>query len=141
MKRIKAEYPFNKYWLYVVWHRKENRNQANLVLIENTKERTTMSYARYLMSVKLGRFLTTNEQVDHIDNDKTNDTIENLQILTPLENKKKQEDFKETINPRKVTLECSFCGKHFQCLSKNYRFKLKQGRTKFFCSKACGYNS
>lgn len=58
-------------------------------LFNSKKERTTISYARYLMSVKLNRFLDRNEEVDHIDNDKTNDSIENLQILSSKENKEK----------------------------------------------------
>ena len=41
---------------------------------------------RYLLAVKLGRYLTDEEQVDHIDDDKTNDNIDNLQILTVKEN-------------------------------------------------------
>ena len=44
------------------------------------------------MCVKLGRYLQPGEEVDHIDNDKTNDSIDNLQILTGEENIRKYRD-------------------------------------------------
>jgi hypothetical protein len=49
----------------------------------------SMSYARYLMCVAEGRRLGENEHVDHIDNDRKNDRLDNLQILTPSENIRK----------------------------------------------------
>lgn len=58
-------------------------------LIYKNGNRTSMSYARYLMCCKLKRFLGSDEHVDHIDNDKLNDVIDNLQILTLLENNRK----------------------------------------------------
>lgn len=82
-----AEHPFDGYTLYVLYHKREGRNMAQLVSKEH---RTTMSYARYLYSVKEGRMLSKLEQVDHIDNDKTNDAVENLRILTARENSIKQ---------------------------------------------------
>lgn len=51
-------------------------------LVNSASNRTTTSYARYLISVVNGRYLTEDEEVDHIDNDCTNDEISNLQILT-----------------------------------------------------------
>lgn len=45
--------------------------------------------ARFNMEINLGRELKYEEQVDHIDEDKTNDNIENLQILPALENSRK----------------------------------------------------
>ena len=63
-----------------------------VIFIQNGKAVHGTPYARYLMAVKLKRFLNKNEQVDHIDNDKTNDTIENLQILTQKENINKYQE-------------------------------------------------
>lgn len=64
----------------------ENRRIAVLYTPEH---RTTMSWARYLMCKKENRFLTSEEEVDHINDDKLDDRIENLQILPSKENKKK----------------------------------------------------
>lgn len=50
---------------------------------------TTMLYSRWLMQQHLGRELGPLEHVDHKDEDKTNDSLSNLQILTPAENSRK----------------------------------------------------
>ena len=49
-----------------------------------------MHLARALMCAKLSRRLGEHECVDHIDNNKTNDNINNLQIVTRSFNTKKQ---------------------------------------------------
>lgn len=115
--------------MYVIFHKKEGRWQANLVNF-NTGHRTTLSYARYLMSVHLGRLLTKEEQVDHINNDKSDDSFENLQILTPKENRKKRdliikEAYREFI--------CPICNKNFKLT------KRQSHRKNPCCSKVCGY--
>lgn len=61
-----------------------------LVLVTNSGEKKCTSYARYLMAVKLGRYMTEDETVDHVDNDKTNDIIENLQVLSLGDNIRKR---------------------------------------------------
>lgn len=48
--------------------------------------RTSMSYARWQMTQHLGRKLSPNEHVDHVNEDALDDRIENYQILTPSEN-------------------------------------------------------
>ena len=85
--KITTEYPYDEYDGYTVVN-KENRKHICLVHKES-KRRTTVSYARYLMAVHLKRLLESNEQVDHIDEDKTNDVIGNLQILSASDNIKK----------------------------------------------------
>ena len=61
------------------------------------------------MSVTLKRYLTNQEHVDHIDNDKTNDSISNLQILTPKENNQKSFLKGETL----LDFICPICKKEF----------------------------
>lgn len=134
MKKVQAEYPYDNYYLYVVHHKKENRNYVVLIPIHPNEglHRTTLSYARYLMSIKLKRFLSSDEQVDHIDNDKTNDSIENLQILTRREN-----NIKECLRHNKKVLiyKCPCCGKTFyrkyssRNVYKNYK--------SICCSRSC----
>lgn len=51
--------------------------------LDKNKKKIFISYSRYLMCVKEGRILSKNEEVDHIDNNKTNDDPSNLQIITP----------------------------------------------------------
>ena len=86
--KFDLEYPYNTKWKtgYIVING-ENRKHVCLVGDDN---RSSTSLARYMVSVNLGRFLTEHEHVDHIDNDKTNDIIPNLQILTPTANRAKE---------------------------------------------------
>ena len=86
--KIPIEPPFEGLWkhAYLV----KNKEDRNMVCLVNDRiDRTTMALARYKMAVELGRLLTEQEQVDHIDNDKTNDAIENLQLLSPEDNRQK----------------------------------------------------
>ena len=83
--KIQLEYPFNDYAGYLVIN-PEGRKNICLIPLDKTKKRTTISYARYLVSVNEKRILSKKEQVDHIDGNKTNDVISNLQILSAKEN-------------------------------------------------------
>ena len=71
---IKLEYPYSEIWKkgYIVVNPEGRRT---LILFNSSDDRTSTQYARYLLAVKLGRFLNDDEQVDHKDNDKTNDNI------------------------------------------------------------------
>lgn len=97
---------------YVVHHKKENRNY---VVLRNskTKKMNSMQYAKYLLSIKLGRVLTREETVDHIDNDKTNDSPDNLQVLSRADNVRKCTALrKSTRIPRHGTLTEAT---HYKC--------------------------
>jgi hypothetical protein len=86
--KIKLKYPYKKKWKkgYVVTN-KENRKMV--ILFNSHSDRSTTSYARYKLSCKLGRFLTSSEEADHIDDNKRNDSKENLQVLSGIENRRK----------------------------------------------------
>ena len=100
MKLDKVEYPFSNFYThaYIII----NSEKRRMVCLYDARSgiRRTTAYARYLLSVKLGRFLLPTEQVDHIDNDKTNDSLDNLQILSPKENKEKEYARARLANPR-----------------------------------------
>ena len=134
--KIKLEYPYDTYKHGYIVVNSENRK--NVILYNSKDDRTTVSYARYLMSVKLKRRLTDNEEVDHINNDKTDDSIENLQILSREENLKK-ENLRRNIKT-KIEVNCTFCKNSFIMEARNYRYKIKINKTNFFCSKTCVHN-
>jgi hypothetical protein len=102
--------PFEGFLVYgPTLHKGEGRRYVFLVDPNDKHHRTTLSYARYLMSVHLGRRLDRTEEVDHKDNNRLNDTLDNLQILTPLANHQK------SAKPRTfVDLTCTFCRKVFK---------------------------
>lgn len=133
--KIKLEYPFTE--LYKSGYLLQNKEPRRLVLLvrfDNTK--TSVSYARYLMSCHLKRFLTLDEQVDHIDNDKLNDTIENLQILTIAENNNNRLDF---YNAREkiISFVCPVCNIAFERKNHIVNHKIIKGKI-ITCSRQCG---
>ena len=66
---------------------KDGRKMVDL--FNSSEDRTTISYARYLMCVNLGYILSKDYEVDHIDRDKNNDDISNLQVLSVEEHRRK----------------------------------------------------
>lgn len=75
--KIDLKYPYSEKWKfgYIVTN---SENRKTLILYNNCSDRTSTQYARYLLTIKLKRFLTEEETVDHIDGDKINDSLNNL---------------------------------------------------------------
>ena len=131
--RIDSPMPFETYHCYLNHHKKMDRMQVCLY-DPITRKRRTILYSKFLMSCKLGRILTPDEEVDHIDHDKTNDDINNLQILTKEENREKQS---LTYNKAMVDKICGYCGITFQKEKRN----TYTPRKNFFCCRQCLYDS
>jgi hypothetical protein len=96
-----------------------------------------MSYARYLLSVREGRLLSTEEEADHIDDDRLHDAKDNLQVLSKEENAKK---YAQTNPPTMLTFECSECGETFE-RRRNKSWAILNKGQKPFCSRKCLHNS
>ena len=65
---------------------KEPRRVATLRKPDGTM--TSMSYAKYLYTSHYNCFVADGDQVDHINGDKMDDRIENLQVISQKYNKK-----------------------------------------------------
>ena len=130
MDRTLRSGPFVGYRVYRVWHKAEGRWYAQLVKSET--DRTTLQWARLMMSQRLGRRLGPNETVDHQDNNKTNDRHSNLQIMPRAENSSKGR-----AREPMTELQCACCGKIFMRATRDVRFRLCRGQQTFRCSKAC----
>lgn len=113
---------------------KEPRRVMSMIRHDGT--RTSMSYARYLFSVKLGRKLLPQEHVDHIDNNKLNDIVDNLQLLTPAENNRKERLLKG-ITRSHTLITCPVCNKEVLKRTNQVKIKIKAGQ-KPCCSRKCG---
>lgn len=133
--KINLELPYSKDWIngYLVTN---SENRKNVILYNSKDKRSTVSYARYLMSVKLGRYLEKDEQVDHIDEDKTNNTLENLQILSPSQN-----IIKNNISRGRflkvLTLRCPVCRTPFTRKRGNTQAVMSKQHLVSSCSRKC----
>lgn len=107
-----------------------------VLLVAKNGEKTSTSYARYLMSVKLGRMLGSLEHVDHIDGNPMNDDVSNLQILSPSENNIKSV-IQRGISGVLVKIKCPICDAIFFRPKKNVNYKVKNGNAPC-CSRRCG---
>ena len=128
---MELEYPYNERWSvgYIVTN---PENRKTLILYNSHKDRSSTQYARYLMAVKLGRFLTDDETVDHIDGDKTNDSIDNLQLLSRAEN------IRKACKKPDVILKCPICGKIFKRTRSQLRGRLDRAlKNDVCCSIEC----
>lgn len=133
---LKLEEPFKSKWNkgYLQIH---DNNRKYICLFNSDNDRTLISYARYLMGVKLGYEVPSQYEVDHIDNDKTNDDINNLQLLTQEQNLIKQQwHYIEHIQVC-YGVECNWCGTHFLLTERQVKMKLAAGVNDIFCSRRC----
>lgn len=106
------------------------------VNIEYSRDnRTTKLYSRYLMEQLLGRELDSTETVDHINEDLSDDRLENLQVLSNLENIKKYFRIKRPV--KMFTFFCPTCGEVASKPLSKVRHNRKQGKAGPYCSKAC----
>ncbi|MBR6515472.1 MAG: HNH endonuclease [Bacilli bacterium] len=109
------------------WLNKENRYMVSLYI--NGRPKTLMTYAKYLYTSHYKCDIPKGEQIDHINGDKTDDRIENLQIISSYYNVVKDKKRKEM-----VECVCPICGVHFLFEKRNLPFKNNP-----CCSKKCGY--
>ena len=134
VKRIELEEPYSKDWNtgFLSFNIRTGRWYVQLL---NGETRSLTTYARYLMSVHLGRYLEPDEQVDHIDENCQNDNIDNLQILSVVENNRKHLLQNDKYS-KYVTLICPECSNGFQIDERSVRSRSKNNE-RTFCSHSC----
>lgn len=124
--KIQLQSPFtSSYKSGYLLQNKEPRNLVVLIGYDNSRK--TLSYARYLMSCYLNRFLLPEEHVDHIDGNKLNDTILNLQILSSKENNLKMRE-QNNIKITYFDLICPVCKKAFVRPAQRVSYKINKGK-------------
>jgi predicted RNA-binding Zn-ribbon protein involved in translation (DUF1610 family) len=88
------------------------------------------------MSTHLKRLLDKNETVDHINGNKTDDRIENLQILSIGDNNRKAK-IESGRTLKMVELRCPTCGKIFvRCYNNTHLGNGRRSKATF-CSRQC----
>lgn len=111
---------------YVVFHKKEQRRMT--VLKKDTGEMTSMSYAKYLYTSHYRTDIAKGDEVDHINGDKSDDRIENLQVISGTYNKQKDHKRKEML-----LRICPVCGEEFLFPKRNLATHPNP-----CCSRKCG---
>lgn len=125
---------------------RDNRARVSIKYSSNVSR--TMQYARYLLCVKSGRELSKYETADHIDEDKLNDNISNLQILSGDENTKKYKKYYNEKIAIYHKLVCPECNLKFKLTDRIFKSRKKTSKEsghpgRNFCSIKCSskYNN
>lgn len=132
---LELQEPYRSHWRkgYLQQHADGRRY---VVLFNSNEYRSIVSYARYLMSVKLGYYVPDDLEVDHKDDDLTNDDINNLQLLTGEQNRLKQQ-YKAMMEQECYGYHCAGCNTPFVLTRREVNMKLAQGVEMAFCSRRC----
>lgn len=116
--------------VYGPYSRKEDKRKV-VVLRMSDGSLTTKSYARFLYEQSNGEIGDINLTVDHIDEDVTNDTLDNFQLLTRSDNIIKAGGY-----PLYKGF-CPQCGNGFTKRLSDVRGNIKKGKAGPFCSRYC----
>lgn len=106
-------------------------------LIRKDGSRTSVSYARYQMSVAAGTHIPPHLEVDHIDNDPTNDSLDNYQLLTSAQNKQKQAAYYQEHVQEYRGYYCAACEISFFLTLAQVNKRISNGVVMAFCSRRC----
>ena len=122
-----------------MWNIKKiiKKGDYDYALVPNHPKATKNGYVllhRVVMENTIGRLLTDDEEVHHIDKNKHNNSIENLKLLSVNEHRKLHAEEKQR---RYITLICPICGKQFT-IPENKSFIVKKDKNYTCCSRHCG---
>jgi transposase len=89
---------------------------------------------RYIMIQHLKRELAYNETVHHINENKKDNKLENLELKHRIEHAKQHSK-----KVPKAIILCAHCGKTFEKLRSQYKAQQKRGVKNFYCSRYCSF--
>jgi hypothetical protein len=111
------------------------RNDGRLMLtcVLSNNKKTSISYPKYLKENELGRKLSFDETIDHIDGDPLNNDLDNLRVMNRSEHAKN--DVKRVTYITK-TVYCQYCHKPIEFTRVRARYSNRKGHG-YFCSRQC----
>lgn len=125
-------------------HKAENRMVIDCMDITHGSQHLIgVLYARYLYEVTHKCTIPPGYEIDHIDGDKTNDSIENLQAVPAYINTIKGTRLSTLINKHcktHVLVRCPICGSWFETTRIKYNQASASGKI-LFCRKDCYWKS
>lgn len=125
--------PYEGYTIYGPYKRPDGRYHIIAYISKDNK--MTVSYPKYLMEVKLQRYLDKDEEVHHIDGNIDNNSLDNFEILLEGTHKDKHSKYKGDY------YTCAHCGDIFYMNAIQERSRagnVKRGNTKGpYCSRSC----
>ena len=103
-----------------------------IVLDENGKRDRQILYSRWIMETKMGRRLDPSEHVHHVDEDFTNDDIDNLEIVPIADHTRHHRP-----EPEWVDFICPVCDQSARKLARHVRSNRKMNKKGPFCGRRC----
>lgn len=103
-----------------------------VILMYEDGRRKTTAFARYLMECHLGRVLDPRDEVDHINQDCSDDRLENLQVLPTAVHRRKGHKEAEWYH-----FDCPACGIAARKPMGRVRHNWKLGKVGPYCSRRC----
>lgn len=109
-------------------------DRKHVILYENGYRRT-ISYPKFLLEQHLNRKLEDDEVVHHINEDYTDDRIENLEVKLRREHSR----LHAATRPKAevITFNCPECGKEATKSMRVVKDNRKRGKAGPFCGKSC----
>jgi len=132
--KIDLKLPYSKeYKAGYVYINRDDRKTLYLVKHGESHTSSSTSYARYLYAVSIGEYVDPSLQIDHINGDKTDDRLDNLQALSL------QDNHRKTSFKGYVKLTCPHCSTVFYRTNSELRGrKHKIESNQICCSRYCG---
>lgn len=114
-----------------------SRGRKFVVLYDTiTRQKKTMPYARYLYLTKVGN-IPDGMEVDHVNNDPSDDRVENYQLLSKDDNNYKKSEFLG-YHPDGYTFNCPVCGTERTIKFWIYAQNQLRGNSRGpYCSRSC----
>ena len=128
----------NKYLGAKVFGPYKRKDGRSHVIIWHTKNiKFTVSYPKYLMEIHLDRHLNDDEEVHHKDEDITNNTLDNFEII----NGSKHRSMHQSTTMKEIWV-CANCYKPFeptleQIRNRKANLKRYPNITGPFCNRSC----
>lgn len=126
-------YVYESMKVYGPYTRKDGR-QIVILKTPRIENRITISYPKYLVQCHIGRKLSSEETIDHIDGNFLNNNLSNLRIVSRSDHCRSHSFKKE-----EITRICKICGKLFLTSDMN-RVTCSSPVCRGKCAHVLGYN-